>query len=129
PSNQITQGARHQEILLHETQSLPMTCGIVGIQHPCQRFRLERLGHGAYKLAMTECLEIKEFRRGRRPQPQRVDRFSSVTDHGPIKRDPDQAAWFAWNGVQGSRAGFERAIQLDLDLILRAPDFPWILNA
>ena len=49
--HQVGQRAGHQEILLHEAQSLPHARGIIGIQYPRERLGRERLGLRADKIA------------------------------------------------------------------------------
>ncbi len=65
--HEIGERARHEEILLHEAQSLPHARGVVGIEHARQGFGGERLRHCAHELPMAEHLEVEEV--GRRGRP------------------------------------------------------------
>ena len=88
--HEVGQRAGDQEILLHEAQSLPHARGIVGIQHPRERFGRERLGHRADEIAAAESLEIEVIRGRGGPEPKRVDRLAAVADHGAIEGDAEQ---------------------------------------
>ena len=63
---------------------------VVGIEDARQRLGGHLLGDGAEEVAAAELREVEVVRRGRRPQPQRVDRLAAVADHRPIVGDADQ---------------------------------------
>ena len=102
--DQIGQRAGDQEILLHEAQALPMAGRIIGIQHPRQRFGSECLGQRADEIAAAELLKIEVIRRGRGPQPKRVDGLAAVSDDRTIIWNADQTGGLA----RHRRAGFRR---------------------
>ena len=123
-SNQVGQRAGDEKVLLHEAQPLPLGRGVVGIEHPSERFGLERLRHRADELTVAERLEIEVVGRGRRPQPERVDRLAAIAHHGPIERKADQRRRPADDGPQRSLPDLERAVELDLDPVVRTSDLP-----
>ena len=58
--HQIGQRTGDQEILLHKAQSLSHAGGVVGIEHPRERFGGERLGQRADEIAAAELLEVED---------------------------------------------------------------------
>src|SRR5258708_1944312 len=100
--NQIRKRTGNEKILLHETQPLPQGGRIIRVEYAGQRFRLESLGHGAYKITVAECLKIEEVGRTRGPEPERIDILASVPHHGPIEGDSDQRGGPSDDGTQGS---------------------------
>ena len=88
--HQVRQRARDEEVLLHEAQCLSHARGVVGIEHPRQRFGGEPLGQRAHELAAAERLEVEGLGRRGRPEAERVDRLAAVADHRAIEGQPDQ---------------------------------------
>src|ERR1700726_2168814 len=81
-AHQIGHGTRDQEIFLQEAQSLPLTCGIVRIQHTGKRLCFESLGQSTYEVTGAKLLKVEVFWRCRSPESERVDRLSSIAHHG-----------------------------------------------
>ena len=102
-AHQIGERAGDEKIFLHESQPLPHARGVVGIKHARERIGRKRLGQRADEIAAAEFLEIEVVRRGRGPQPQRIDRFSAVADDRPIEGNADQARRPAGNRLQSCR--------------------------
>ena len=98
--HEVGQRAGDQEILLHEAQALPQARGVVGIEHPRERFGRQRLGHRADEIAAAESLKVEVIRRRRGPEPKRVDGLAAVADHRAIERDADQS----WTACRRRRA-------------------------
>src|ERR1700733_296536 len=90
-THQVGHGTRDQKILLEKAQPLPPRRRIVGIQDPGKRLRLESFAECAYEVSGTELFKIEIIARRRGPEPERVDRLSTIAHHGAIKRDTDQA--------------------------------------
>ena len=116
--HEIGERAGHQKILLHKSQALPHARGIVRIEHPRQRFGLERLRHRADEITVAELLKIEVIRRRRGPQAERVDGLAAVAHHGTIEGNADQAGRLVQESrCKAAAAHLERAVQLDLDLL------------
>ena len=58
-THEIGQRTGDEKILLHEAQSLPPDCGVVGIQYAGQRFGYELFSHCTDELAVAEHLEVE----------------------------------------------------------------------
>ena len=127
--HEVGQRAGDQEILLHEAQALPHARGVVGIEDARQRFGRQRLGQRADEIAAAEFLEVEVVGRGRGPEAERVDRLAAVADDRAIEGDADQGGRPAGDRAQAAAAQLERAVQLDLDLLVRAGDLPGVRAA
>src|SRR5258705_11266764 len=75
---------------------------------------------------MTERLEIEVVGRARPPQAQCVDRLAAIAHYRPIERNADQRGRPADDRAQRSSPELERAVQLDLDLVVGTSDLPRI---
>src|SRR5262245_41846880 len=127
--DEIAQRTGHKEIFLHETQALTHAGRVVGIEHPSERFRGERLRDRANKIAMTENFEVEVIRRRGLPKSEGVDGLASETNDGPVERDADQLGGPPKDGSQASAARFERAVQMNFDLLVWPGDLPRIRPA
>src|SRR5262249_18627989 len=123
-SHQVGQGARDQEVLLHEAQPLTLCRRIVWIEHPRQRFGLEGLGEGTHEVAVAELLEVEVVLCRGGPEAQGIDGLPPVAAAGPIERYADQGRGPARDGVEGTATHLERAVQATLEPVLWAGDLP-----
>ena len=90
-AHQVGHGTCDQEILLQKAQALPLGRRVVGIQHAGQRFRLKSFAERAHEVSSAKLFKIEIIGRRRGPEPERVDRLSTIADDRTIKRDTDQA--------------------------------------
>src|ERR1700678_96333 len=90
-AHQVGHGTRDQEILLEEAQPLPLRRRIVGIEHAGKRLRLKSFAECAHEVAGAKPLKIEIIGCRRGPEPERIDRLSTMAYHGTVKRDTDQA--------------------------------------
>src|SRR5262249_23196612 len=115
-----------QKILLNESEALPLTGRVVGIEDSGQGLGRECFREGPDKVAAAELLEV-ELARGRRaPQAQSIYRLASVAYNWTIKRNADQTRLASRNRAKCASLNFKPAIQLDLDLLVRTRDLPGI---
>src|ERR1700746_1861823 len=77
-THQIGQGTCHQKVFLRETQLLPGSGGVIGIENPGQRLRFQSSSQRTYKIASTKFLKIEEIGSSRGPEAESVDRLASV---------------------------------------------------
>jgi hypothetical protein len=75
---------------------------------------------------MAERLEIEVIGCGRRPQAKGVDRLAAVAHHGSIEGNADQRGRPSDDRAQHSLPNLDRAVQPDLDLVVRASDLPGV---
>ena len=123
-SHQVGQRAGDQEVLLHEAQPLTLCRRIVWIEHPGQRFGLERLGERTDEVALAELLEVEVVVRRSGPEAEGIDGLPPVADDGTVERNADQRRRPTGDGAEGTATHLERAVQVDLDPVLRAGDLP-----
>ena len=127
----VLQRAGDEEVLLTQPQLLALLRVVVRIQDFRQRLRLHLVHDGANVFAAVEVLKINFVVGLRGPQAERVDRLAAVADHGNVIRDavhmlvrlppPDFTAVLTQNHLP--------AAELDMDLVLRTHDLPWIADA
>src|SRR5262249_27539362 len=89
-AHQVGQGASDEEILLDEAQALPTGRGVIGIQHPGKGFRFESLTQRSDEVCGAEFLKVEVIWCCRSPEPESVDRLSSIAHDRAIKRYADQ---------------------------------------
>ncbi len=124
PSDQIGERAGDEKVLLHEPQPLALGGRVIGVEHPSERLGRERLRQRADELAMAERLEIEVVGRGGLPEAQRVDRLAAIAHHWPIERPANQRGRPAHDRLELSLSDLERAIQGDLDRLVRPGNLP-----
>src|SRR5260370_17084597 len=128
-SHQVSQGTSDQKIFLHEAQLLSDGGGVIWIQHPSQRFGFESSAQRAYEISSAEFLKVKVIRSSRSPEPEGVDRFTSVAHHRTIEGYAEQARRSIRNHFDMPVSHFEAAIQLDLYFLVGTSNLPWITVA
>ena len=84
-----------------------MSCVVVRIQYPGQRFGLERLRQRPDEIAAAEFLKVEVIVRRRGPEPQRIDGLAAVANDRAIERNTDESRWTADDRAQGTAAYFE----------------------
>src|SRR5580698_11652892 len=80
-AHQVSHRTRNQEVLLQKAQPLPLRRRIVRIQHAGKRLRLESFAECANEVPGAKLLKIKIIGRSRGPEPERVDRLSTIAHY------------------------------------------------
>src|SRR5207244_11295132 len=75
---EIGQRAGDEKILLHESQSLPLTGGVVRIEHSREGLGRKRLGQRPDKVAAAEPVKVEVIWRCRGPEAKCVDRLAAI---------------------------------------------------
>ena len=127
----VLQRAGDEEVLLTQAKLFALLRVVVRIQDLRQRLRLHLVHDGANVFAAVEILQVDFVVSLCGPKAKRVDRLAAVTDHGNVIRNaahmlvrlppPDFTAVFTQNYLP--------AAELDMDLVLRTHDLPWIADA
>src|SRR6185295_10859363 len=92
--------------------------------HARQRFGRDVADHRADEVAVRELVEAERLRRGRAPQPQRVDAARAVADDRPIVRDADDRGRPIWNDADRRSPQLEAGVQRYLKLLAGPRDLP-----
>src|SRR5262249_34807922 len=102
---------------------------VIRIKDPREGFGLERLGDGTDELPVAERSKVEVIRRARSPEAKRIDCLAAVTDYRPIIWNTYQARRLANDRMQTSAADLKGAVQLNLNLLVRPLDLPWVLSS
>ena len=121
---EISQRAGDEKIFLHEAKPLSEAGGVVRVEDPCECFGFERLSYRADKISVTERMKLEVIGRLRSPKTKGVDVLASISHYRPVIGDPDQGGPLANDRAQCAALHLERAIQPDLNRLVRALDSP-----
>ena len=86
PPQDILQGARHEEVLLPETEFPAFEHVVVRIKHFGQVFGQNLVGHRVHILAAVEVVQVELLGRLRGPEPQRIHRASAIAHDRQVVR-------------------------------------------
>ncbi len=120
--------AGDQKVLLDEAQRAPLVGGIVGIEHPRQRFGGERIDHRAHEVALAELAKIEVVGGGRRPQAQRVDVAPAVSHNRAVVGNAAQRRAEAGRRFQRAVDQLELAPEVHVDGLVEPLDLPRIVE-
>src|SRR5262245_46703840 len=126
-AHHVLQRARHEEVLLLQTQALAGGRLVVRIQHLAQILRVDLALDRAVVIAHVEGLEIERLHRLRAPQPQQLRvAGAEAADRRVVVPPAHDAAGNPAHAVAPVRAGvmLGAAAQLDVERDLRPRDFP-----
>src|SRR4051794_400834 len=88
-SHYVSQGARHQKVLLHEPQAPAHARRIVRIEDASEGFRGQSPRQSLDEITPAELSKVEIIGSGGRPKAECVDLFTAIPDNRAIERNAE----------------------------------------